>query len=203
MKRIYLYLALSLFTFGMLKYLAPVEPIQEQIIISEEISSSSDIPSKDESVKAMFYGAPSLREKANILLKAGGIENPEKIKVKSHDDTSCSDDKTIWMNTGWELGPQNYVLAHECGHVICGHYKERCERNVTDAEMKEQEIEADLMACKLLCDLNMHEIVQERIKEIQYAIDQKWKQFDTNDHPSLQEMIDYIREFYEDYKSRG
>jgi hypothetical protein len=69
--------------------------------------------------------------------------------------------------------------------------------------MRAQEKEADLMACKLLCDLNLPEIVEARIAEIQYAIDQKWKQSDTNDHPTLQEMVDYIRDFLNEYNQKA
>jgi hypothetical protein len=207
MKRLFIYLLISVFTFGGLKCLTLRN--KTNVVVKRETESQIAQEIKPDVTEFSDNKDFTLKDKAHILLKKGGHKDPKSVRILSHDDTSCSNDCTIWINTGWELGPQDYVLAHECGHVVCEHYKKRCDyaeahddNDMPDAAIKAQEKEADLTACRLLCELGLQGIVEDRIKEIQYAIDQKWRQTDTNDHPGLQEMVDYMREFLNEYKQK-
>lgn len=120
------------------------------------------------------------------------------IQVKKTDQTSCSFIWYVWMNEKERFGPAEYVAYHEAAHIALGHGEVRlyCDE-ITSAEQRAQEIEADLLAAETLYTVGKKEVILERLAHLQYAIDERWKETDLEDHPSLQEMAALFTRFLE------
>jgi hypothetical protein len=131
-------------------------------------------------------------------LRAMGVHEADEIAIERTEDGSCSNDSTIWIQQNqFELGPQEFVIYHEAAHVACGHYRNHCNvvldgGDLTLDMLKGDEIEADLIAAHTLCSLNKHHILEQRINEIDFALSHGWMQVDTHDHPTLEEMREYL-----------
>lgn len=138
-----------------------------------------------------------LNATAQLALSTMGVTLSPFIHVYETEGISCAASWHMWLNKRPSLGPWKFVVFHEAGHIACGHFDERFLGAVYDERAREQEKEADLKACEALHARGMDDIILDRLAQIKRAIDMNLEETDLGDHPSLQEMYDYMQEFCE------
>lgn len=121
------------------------------------------------------------------------------VQIKEADEISCSFVWHIWIEEAEKvnLGPIEFVAYHEAAHVACGHGMTRFEYDISDAEARAQEKEADLFAAETLYKVGKIDVIYDRIAELQHAVDRHWGQPDTDDHPTFKQMVKYFTKFLE------
>ncbi len=128
----------------------------------------------------------------HVLLALGA--DSEEISIYETSGISHSTVDCIRINHARnKLGPAEFVIAHECGHVAACH----CHMG-TEGETKEEsraiEKEADLLGAQALHELGLDRVILERIADLRmYAADEGVCEND--DHPSLVENAEYLTEY--------
>lgn len=124
------------------------------------------------------------------LLESQGVDG-DSVKLVETTGTSFTVGDMICINSSRnKLGPVEFVLAHEVGHILAGH----CEiSGEPKEETRAMEKEADLIGAEILHNLGLDRAIFERIGDLRlYGADCEWED-DT--HPSLMENADYLSEF--------
>ncbi|MFA6065985.1 MAG: ImmA/IrrE family metallo-endopeptidase [Candidatus Babeliaceae bacterium] len=154
---------------------------------------------------AYYHATPHTIESctASVHTFLQQLDHPawQEVSVQLTDDVSYATDKDIFINTNHRiLGPLEFVVAHESGHVAADHYNKRNDdsNELSIEQLREQEKEADLLACTVLYNLDKIETIYQRIANLQFGVDNNWETSEKaalDDHPSLQENVEYMKEF--------
>lgn len=162
--------------------------------LEEEIREQSDAQCEILGSKPASQDVQELAQKA---LKAMGVKH--QVQILETEKNNCSATCHMWINKNiW--ASWKYLIFHEAAHIALGHFKEQFEGEVSNARKKEQEQEADLLACKTLYELGMSEFVTGYSDELAQALDEGLELMNSDTHPSLKEIHDYMTAFA---KSKG
>lgn len=131
-----------------------------------------------------------LRYLAKHLLSALGADTD--IQIYKTDRISHSTSTCIRMNPSFNrLGPIEYIMAHECGHIAGNHCSSP---QKTGSAARAVEKEADLFAAQALHDLGLDRFVFERIADLRLYIPYE-SPSPEDSHPSMAENAEYLTEF--------
>jgi hypothetical protein len=131
-----------------------------------------------------------LKQLVATFLESQGADAKSVCLVETTGISYTVGDKICINSSRNKLGPVEFVLAHEVGHILAGH----CEiSGEPEEETRAMEKEADLLAAEILHSLGLDRAIFERIGDLKlYGADCAWE--DTN-HPPLLENARYLSDF--------
>lgn len=124
------------------------------------------------------------------LLESQGADGEAVALIETTGTSFTVGDKICINSSRNKLGPVEFVLAHEVGHILAGH----CEiSGEPKEETRAMEKEADLVGAEMLHSLGLDRAIFERIGDLKiYGADCAWED---DDHPPLLENAEYLSEF--------
>ena len=126
----------------------------------------------------------------SALLESQGADGSAVALVETTGTSFTVGDMICINSSRNKLGPVEFVLAHEVGHILAGHCQISGEPK---EETRAMEKEADLLGAEMLHNLGLDRAIFERIGDLRiYGADCVWED---EDHPSLTENAEYLSEF--------
>ena len=168
------------------------------MFVSQEVAQQIQLYSEGGSFCKELGSSPVSPELSKLTyqaLRAMNVPHKNLVHVYATDKGSCSTTWQIWLNEEEVLGPIEFVVFHECAHIALGHFRKHMFQEVSDAQARAEEVEADLLACNKLFELGMSDIIVKRIEHIKYAIDNNYYENDLDDHPTFKQMYEYMTAF--------